>query len=125
MHSESMRRHFPLATIIVVITILLAVLLPGSSLPQGPHIRGLDKLAHFSMFLSLALAVSFDFRLAGVRRLLAVMAAVFAFATMTEVCQLFVPGRSCDGYDVLTDMAGFVVGLLVYRSATALAARLS
>ncbi|HUW69722.1 MAG TPA: VanZ family protein [bacterium] len=120
-----MRRRLPLPTIIVVIFILIAILLPGSSLPQGPHIPGFDKLVHSGMFMALALAVCLDFRLVGVRRLLSVLVAVFAFAALTEISQLFVPGRSCDGFDLVADMAGFVVGLSAHRIAAAFAARLS
>jgi len=120
-----MQHRIPYTTIIVVILILIAVLLPGSSLPHGPAIPGFDKLVHGGMFLALALAAGFDFRLAGARRLLGALAVVSAFAALSEVSQLFVPGRSCDGYDLLTDMLGFAVGLVLRKTAMACAARLS
>lgn len=124
-HGEAMRRRVPYATIIVVAVILTAVLLPGSSLPRGPAFPGFDKLVHGGMFLALALAAGLDFRLAGAGRLLAALAAASIFAALTEVSQLFVPGRSCDGYDLLGDVLGFAVGLMLHRIAKARAARLS
>ncbi len=125
MHGEDMRRRIPCATIIVVIAILSAVLLPGSSLPREPAIPGFDKLVHGGMFLALALAAGQDFRLAGARRLLAALVAASVFAALTEVSQLLVPGRSCDGYDLLGDVLGFVVGLALLQAAKARATRLS
>ena len=120
-----MHRRMPLATAIVVVLILIAVLMPGSTLPRGPQIPGFDKIVHFAMFFALALAVRFDFRPIGGRRLLVALAVAAAFAAITELCQLFVPGRSCDVFDLLTDVAGFVAGLLAQRFAAALAARSS
>lgn len=120
-----MHRRIPLPTAIVVVLILIAVLMPGSSLPHGPRIPGFDKIIHFAMFFALALAVRYDFRPIGGRRLLVALATMTVFAAITELCQLFVPGRSCDAFDLLTDVAGFMAGLLAQRFAAALAARSS
>lgn len=114
-YARLMQHRIPLATVLVAAGILLAVLLPGSTLPPGPRIPGFDKMVHGGMFCALALAVSFDFRPRAGRRLLVVLAAVVAFAALTELCQLFVPGRSCDALDMLADIAGFVFGLFALR----------
>ncbi|TFG79948.1 MAG: hypothetical protein E4H20_11460 [Spirochaetales bacterium] len=41
--------------------ILIAVLIPGSDLPDNPGIPGLDKIVHFILFAMLAAAIMRDF----------------------------------------------------------------
>ena len=48
------------ATLTVSILIIIAVLIPGSNLPDV-NIGGYDKLIHIGMFFTWALAVRFDF----------------------------------------------------------------
>lgn len=104
-------RRFPSRTAVVAALILVAVSLPGSSLPDGPGIPGLDKAIHACMFLALALAVWFDFKPSGARGIAAAVAAGLAFAAFTELLQLAVEGRSTELIDGIADMAGYAAGL--------------
>jgi VanZ family protein len=107
--------RFPIPTLLVTALILVAVSLPGSSLPDAPGIPGLDKIVHFTLFLMLAVAVQLDFNPAGTRRLLFTLVLALAFSALTEAIQLFVDGRSSELMDMLADMAGFLVGLVARR----------
>ncbi len=113
--------RLPVPTLFVTALILVAVLLPGSSLPDAPGIPGLDKMAHFTLFLMLAVAMQMDFSLAGARRLGLALVAVLAFSALTEALQLMVDGRSSEMLDMVADMAGFITGLVWRRRLAGLA----
>jgi VanZ family protein len=110
-----MVQRIPVTTIVVTILILVAVLLPGASLPDSPGIPGFDKLVHFVMFLILAAAALRDFQLAGRRRVALAIIASLAFSALTEALQLMVDGRSSELVDMAADMAGFIVGIIARR----------
>lgn len=103
----------PMATVAVSCLILVAVSLPGSSLPEGPGIPGLDKAVHCLLFLSLAVAVRRDFRPRGLKAILAAAAFGLGFSILTEAIQLAVDGRSAELLDAIADLAGFVIGMTV------------
>ena len=113
-----MNRRLPILTGSVAALILVAVLLPGSSLPEGPGIPGFDKLVHFCLFAALAVAAHLDFCIEG-RRLAWALAAAVAFSALTEALQLLVDGRASELLDMVADMAGFAFGLLVRRPSAA------
>lgn len=102
-----------LLTIIVTLLIIIAVLIPGSELP-GVDIIGFDKLVHFGMFATWAVAIRYDlpdrtfaFRL--------VLIAGLTFSILTEVLQILAEGRTFDVYDMLADAIGLLAGLLVSK----------
>lgn len=105
----------PVPTILVAALILVAVLLPGSSLPDAPGIPGFDKIVHFILFGSLAVAARRDFGLAARRQLLTALVAAVLFSALTEALQLLVDGRSSELVDMVADLAGFAAGLLLTR----------
>lgn len=107
------RFKFPAATVAVCVLILVAVSLPGSSLPEGPGIPGLDKAVHAMMFLSLAVALRRDFRPSGLRAIAAAAAFGLGFSVLTELIQLAVDGRSSELLDVVADLAGFAIGMVI------------
>ena len=107
--------RLPVPTILVTALILVAVLLPGSSLPDTPGIPGLDKLAHFTLFLMLAVAIQLDYSPSGPRRIWVTIIAALAFSALTEALQLMVDGRSSELMDMLADMAGFLAGMAARR----------
>jgi len=118
-----MSRPIPLLTVIVTVLILVAVMLPSSSLPDAPGIPGFDKLVHFLMFLTLAVAMHHDFTLEGKRRLITALALGLAFSALTEAVQLFVDGRSSELVDMVADTAGFLTGLAARRRLDLLATK--
>ena len=110
-----MSRRFPFPTTATAALILVAVLLPGSALPEGPGVPGLDKLVHAVLFFGLALAAQLDFGLDGRRRVAVALVAALFFSALTEALQLAVDGRSSELLDMAADMGGFVVGLACRR----------
>jgi VanZ family protein len=119
-----MTTRFPWPTAAVACLILVAVLLPGSTLPDSPGIPGFDKMVHFIMFLTLAAAAHLDYDLYGRRRLLVACAAAIAFSALTEALQLLVDGRSAEMVDMLADLAGFAAGLAARKPLASLASGL-
>lgn len=99
------------ATLFVSTLIIIAVLLPGSKVPDV-GIGGFDKLVHIGMFAVWAIAVRFDFD-SGSFPFILVFLAGLLFSVVTEVLQLLVEGRSFDVYDMAADAVGLALGLLV------------
>jgi VanZ family protein len=95
-----------LATILVTVVILTAVLLPGSKIPDT-SLPWIDKLVHFILFTSWTVAIVNDFRL---KWYMALVAALL-FALFTELIQLPVEGRTFDFNDLIADGAGVIFGL--------------
>ena len=98
------------ATIFTTILILVAVLLPGSNLPDV-DIVGIDKLAHFTLFTMWSISVRRDAGPA-FRWIICLIAGVL-FSLFTEVLQILVEGRSFDWYDLIADAAGLLFGLAI------------
>ena len=100
------------ATLLVSLLIIIAVLVPGGNLPDV-SIGGYDKLIHMLMFLGWALVVQYDFGTAPFTRLLLYLASGILFSILTEVLQIMVEGRSFDIYDMIADIIGLILGLLI------------
>jgi VanZ family protein len=97
------RAAFALA-VLVSLAVLFA---PASDVPSSPP--GVDKLVHASLFAALALTG----RWAGVAR--AVLAAVLVlYAASSEVIQGLI-GRDAAVGDLLADVVGVLLGLLVWQ----------
>lgn len=94
-------------TITTTLSILVIVLLPGSSLPNI-NFFGFDKLVHFSMFLVWAVAVGYNFPLAPK---LTILIIGLGFSLFTELLQLVVEDRSFDLFDMAADTVGVLVGI--------------
>ncbi|HEY0653159.1 MAG TPA: VanZ family protein [Chryseosolibacter sp.] len=101
-------------TIIVSILIIIAVLIPGSNIPEVDMV-GVDKFVHIAMFSAWAIAVRYDFP-----RIKPWIVFIFGvgFSLFTEILQLFIEGRSFDLYDMIADGAGLLLGLLLTPVAT-------
>jgi VanZ family protein len=99
------------ATVIVSLLIIIAVLIPGSNLPDV-SLGGLDKIVHIGMFATWAVAIRYDFYNKGFK-FLPLFLAGLAFSLLTELVQLMVEGRTFDVYDMLADAIGLLIGLLI------------
>jgi VanZ family protein len=99
------------ATLTVSTLIVIAVLIPGSNIPDV-DILGIDKLVHFIMFVCWTVAVRYDFNQKVFRYWLAFLCGVF-FSLATEIVQILVEGRTFDPYDVVADLVGIIVGLMI------------
>jgi VanZ family protein len=100
-----------LFTTFVSVFILIAVLLPGSTIPDV-EIIGFDKIVHVGMFGLWALVVRYDFRSPSFNFLLAFVIGM-SFSVLTEVLQVFAESRTFDWFDVVADFIGLLSGLLV------------
>lgn len=94
-----------LPTILVTIIIFVLVLWPGSKLPQTQ--LPVDKLVHFLLFATWAVAARNDFNW----KWFVVLSAGLAVALCSELVQLATKDRSFDTMDLLADSAGLVFGL--------------
>lgn len=94
---------------LVSLLIMIAVLIPGSKLPDI-SIGGYDKLIHMIMFGSWGVAVRYDFDTKPFRYAIVFLAGLL-FSALTEVLQILVEGRSFDIYDMIADTAGLIIGL--------------
>lgn len=70
------------------------------------------KLAHFTEYLILGILVFNMFRYYDKKYCFAIVLCVF-YAISDEVHQAFVPGRSCQIYDMLIDSFGSISGILL------------
>jgi VanZ family protein len=93
--------------------IIIAVLLPGSSIPDV-GVVGVDKFVHIAMFAGWAVAVRYDFPTV---KPWMVFVSGLLFSVLTEILQLFIEGRSFDLYDMMADGAGLLLGLLLTKPA--------
>lgn len=101
-------------TLVVVILILTAILMPGESVPEV-GISGIDKIVHFGMFFTLTLVFHMEyFKNKGQLPVgIYTFVTLFIFAGSTEVMQLFASNRSMDGMDLCADTIGIVVSMLL------------
>ena len=84
-----------------------------------PLFEGADKVVHFMMFFAMAFAYHFDFRrgkkpVDEARLMGWIFVSLSAFGGLIELAQWKMRmGRSGDWYDLLTDIAGAVYGIIL------------
>lgn len=92
---------------------------PGSSIPGGYSVYG-----HFGEYAVLALLIAFALRLAPTGRLVLLTVALCAVYALTdEFHQAFVPMRTPDPLDWLTDVVGATAGACVFAFVRGLRSR--
>lgn len=109
---KGVRRILPAA----IWTLLVAVLLltPGDQIPDPGVWDWLDKPAHallFAIHYGLVARALSGSRPAQ-RRLRAALLASGLFAALTEVAQLWVPGRGWEWWDLVADFVGIAIAAL-------------
>ncbi|MBS5314881.1 MAG: VanZ family protein [Clostridiales bacterium] len=104
-------------TLVVILLILVAILMPGDSVPSV-GIPGMDKLVHFGMFFTLSgtFCLEYVWQYKCMPHMLHTFFSLFIFAFMTEVMQLFAVSRSFDLKDLVADTIGFVVAALLWKA---------
>ena len=113
-----MKRVAP--AVIWSIIILVATLTPGNQLPRTPDVIGLDKVAHFSLFLILTLLWNRGWtdkthpenQLAKIITNYLVFGIFFAI--LVEYLQQFIPGRSFDYGDMAANIIGSTIGTICF-----------
>jgi VanZ family protein len=115
---DELKVHEPLSrgVFAVVVLVSLAVLFaPASDVPSAP--AGVDKIVHASLFLALAVSG----RWAGTGR--GVLAGVLVgYAAASEVVQGLI-GRDASVGDLIADVVGVLLGLLLWQWAGRRASR--
>lgn len=113
---------FRLKAVAIGWLILISILffLPGSTLPKENWFDKIyiDKWVHVGLFAVLIFLwrSSFNWDINSYNLLLLFAAVLYGF--LVEVVQLnWIPNRSFDMYDVLSDASGSIVGLLVWLGA--------
>lgn len=103
-------------TLAVVILILVAILMPGDSVPSV-GIPGIDKVVHFGMFFTLAGTFNLEYlwQHKSLPHMFYATFIVFIFALMTEIMQLFAVSRSFDLKDLVADTVGIIVASLLWK----------
>ncbi len=95
---------------LVQLGILVAVLLPESSVPDGPD--ALSVVFHVAAYAALAFTLVLP---GGLRRPAVVLGLVALSALATEGLQSLTATRTADPMDLLADVAGGAAGLLAAR----------
>lgn len=107
--------HLPFILYTLILTILL--LMPSQKLPEMFEVS--DKIKHFFAFgiFTFLFALSFHFsnsysELPKILKLVIVVASIYG--GLTEIIQMFVPGRSADIIDFSLNVLGSIVGLILF-----------
>ena len=95
--------------IISVIIVLLVTLIPGNGKIAGVYV---DKVVHVLIFFFLSMNIGFRFQNSKKLRI-ALSCAVF-LALITEVFQLFIPGRNLELFDMIANCIGIFCGIYIY-----------
>lgn len=93
-----------------LVFIVVASLIPSSM----PPIWHLDKVGHFAAYSSLFTLALFSFQPSWIRIATFFLAATLGVAM--EWLQSYVPGREVSAIDAITNVAGLVFGIFVYRT---------
>lgn len=101
-------------TIISVILILIAILMPSSDIPSV-GIPNIDKVVHFGMFgfLSICFYGEYYWYKKELPRFLYAWPVLELFAGSTEMMQLLAEGRGCDVKDFIADSFGILTAIVV------------
>ena len=107
------RRHWQLAGILLLAGVLTLAIIPAIWLwPQDPNKIWIlsDKWLHGITFAVLALWFSGQYAKEAYWKL---VVGLLAFGAVIEICQRMISYRSAEWNDLLADMLGIVVGILI------------
>ncbi len=104
-------------TVISAILILVALLLPSSNFSSMPTFFGIDKVAHFFLFLLFTLSYTLEFRHYNGRLpgILHSVLFVLIFIVTSELLQLLTSSRHFEFMDMAFDAGGAAAAFLATR----------
>lgn len=111
---------FSLAAICWLVALLAGTLLPSDKIPEVTT-RMSDKVIHGLIFFILATLFLIAARKERFLRIppdkiyIIIIPLILLVAIMTEGLQYFIPGRMSDLNDLIANIAGVLLGVLVYR----------
>jgi len=103
-----------------VLFIGLLTLLPGKAVPQLDwNFLSLDKIIHFSLFSIMAFLGSISFKISfGLTKAYkSIMFSLFIailYGTILEYLQTFIPDRGFDYADLIANIGGSIVGIILF-----------
>jgi VanZ family protein len=78
---------------------------------SGVNFQHADKVGHFLIFFSLALLLDFSFKFSVIKSLIILS----IYGVLIEVMQSFLPYREASAGDILADVLGVVIYLVLFR----------
>ncbi len=109
-------RHWQLASVILLLLVLIAALMPAAvwfwsdDVPVADWLRHVDKWAHGITFVVLAMWFAGLYSRSAYWR---IAIGLLAFGGLIEVLQGLVQYRMAEWYDIGADALGIVIGLLI------------
>lgn len=109
-------RHTRFLSLWAPVVLYMAAIFYVSSLPEPPPIpAGTDKPLHLSAYFGLTIVVVRAVaggwpRRIGARTAVAALLIAIGYGVTDEAHQMFVPGRTADVYDLLSDVMGAIAG---------------
>ncbi len=98
--------------------LVIISLMPASDLPHIAVFSSFDKAAHFIMYLGLSFLVCWGLDLSRIRMrpIYLLLSGVFMWGVLMEILQRTMHnGRNFDFRDMIANLAGAWVGILIYR----------
>ena len=111
--------RYSIATFVWLLVVMYSLFMPASeiSVPDDIMFKGADKMVHFVLFATMTFLVVMAMREReigiSIKLTLLLMS---TFAILTELFQLLISDRNCDIWDVIADIAGVVVVLLITKN---------
>jgi len=103
---------------IYLVIIALLSLLPSYDIPDITLFPGADKVVHICMYLGLSFLASWSYDIGhkGMKFMYLLLAGVFMYGVVMEVLQRTMHnGRDFDFKDMIANLTGTILGLLIYR----------
>jgi VanZ family protein len=103
---------------IYLVVIALLSLLPSYDIPDIRLFPGADKLVHMCMYLGLSVLAcwSYDISHHRMKFMYLLLAGVFMYGVLMEILQRTMHnGRSFDFKDMIANLTGAILGLLIYK----------
>jgi len=112
----------------IVLLAYWALIFVGTHLPSArmPHLHASDKFYHFVAFAGLSFLLCWAIpssRVSWGKILILAAFITISYAVLDELTQQFIPGRTCDIWDVAADSVGVLIGLVAYTVARCLVGR--
>ncbi len=108
--------YLPLTVYWIVIFILTS--LPAESVPEvgiGDKFQHVIAFCVLAILLYLTLIIQNKFPIIKRKSTIYSILILFGYAVLDELHQLFIPGRSGDVIDVVADLIGGIIGLIIVR----------
>jgi VanZ family protein len=112
-------KHLTLIKALTLIWLLLIAVLcivPQNDLPEGPEIPYFDKFVHFMLYFVLTTLSLFVFSGSKHSNKIILISIIFVFSFFIEIMQGILPfGRTFSLTDLLANLSGILVGLLLFQ----------